>query len=88
MLGEPPPARPISMLLLHRADDRRGLQEREAAREPVLQRLDEQLLARRPVEVGVGVAVADVVERLLAVELLVARLEVDLRVIRRGRPAC
>ena len=53
-------------------------------RHAVLERLEEQLLAREPVEVGVGVAEADEVERLLAVELLVAGLEVDLRVAARA----
>ncbi len=70
---------------LHRPDDLRDVEDREAAREPILQRLDEELLARDAVEIRVGVAVAHEVERLLAVELLVAGLEVDRR--EAARPA-
>ena len=75
-------------VVLERADQLRDLEEREPAREAVLERLEEELLAREPVEVGVGVAEADEVERLLAVELLVAGMEVDRRVAARVRPAC
>ncbi len=63
--------------VLHRADDRGDLKEREAGREAVLQRLDEDLLARGAVDVRVRMAIADVVERLLAVEHLVPGMEVD-----------
>ena len=37
----------------------------------ILERPDERLLARDPVEVGVGVPEADVVERLIAAEPLI-----------------
>ena len=67
-------------VLLERADQLRDVEEREPACEAVLQRLEEELLPREPVEVGVGVPEADEVERLLAVELLVAGLQVDRRV--------
>jgi hypothetical protein len=64
-------------------DQARDRSEREAARQAVLERVEEQLLAREPVEVGVRVPETDVVERLLAVELLVAGLQVDLCVAAR-----
>src|SRR5438309_2302802 len=64
---------------LHRSDDLRDVEDRETARQPVLKRLDEELLARDAIEVGIGVPVPDEVERLLSVELLVAGLEVDRR---------
>ena len=51
----------------------------------ILERADEQLLAGVAVEVAVGVAEADEVERLVAAELLVAGLQVDRRVA--ARPA-
>ena len=62
-------------------------ERREVVRELVLHRLDELLLAGDPEEVGVGVAVAHVVERAAAGELLVPGLEVDLRVAERRREA-
>ena len=59
----------------------RQLVQREAVRDLLLERAHEFLLAREPVEVGVGVAEAHEVERLLAGELLVAGLQVDVRVV-------
>jgi hypothetical protein len=57
----------------------------ERVRDLLPHRRDEGLLAREAEEVRVGVAEADEVERLLAAQVLVARLEVDVRVVRRGR---
>ena len=57
----------------------------EVVRELLLQRAHELLLAREPVVVVVGVPEADELERLLAGQPLVARLEVDVRVVRRRR---
>src|SRR5205085_10582374 len=71
-------------VLLERADQLRNVEEREAAREAVFQRLEEELLPREPIEVGVGVPEADEVERLLPIELLVAGLQVDGRVAARS----
>ena len=68
-----------------RADEARQLGEREVVRDLILERAHELLLAGEPVEVGVGVAEPDEVERLLAVEPLVARLQVDVRVVVVGR---
>ena len=65
---------------LERADDLRDSKSEKLDAHAVLQRIEEQLLPREPVEVGVGVPEADEVERLLAVELLVAGMQVDLRV--------
>src|SRR4029077_16511078 len=50
----------------------------------LLGRREERLLARRADEVVVEVPVADVVERVAAAELLVARVEVDRRVVERA----
>jgi len=60
-------------VVLERADDPGDLEDRERRGEPILQRLEEELLARDTVDVGVRVPEADEVERLLAVEQLVAR---------------
>ena len=65
-------------------DERRELQRLEVVGELLLQRADELLLARHPVVVVVGVAEADELERSLAVEQLVARLQVDVGVVGRG----
>ena len=83
MPGAPPPPRAITTLFFSapmmpgrlvsdRLDDIRSFE-----------RLEEELLPRDAVDVGVGVPEADEVERLLAVELLVAGLEIDLRVAAR-----
>ena len=61
------------------------LRRREALRDLLAERAHELLLARDAVEVGVGVPEADEVERLLAVQPLVARLQVDVRVVGRDR---
>ena len=55
----------------------------EQLRDPdlLLELPEELLLARRAHDVGVLVAVADVVERVLAADLLVALLQVDRRVV-------
>ena len=57
------------------------LRAREVLRDLLAERAHELLLARDAVEVGVGVPEADEVERLLAVQPLVARLQVDVRVV-------
>ena len=82
----PPPA-PTSMFFVSVADDLRAPSRREVVGELVLHRLHELLLAGDAEEVGVGVPVADVVERAAAGEQLVAGLEVDLRVAERRREA-
>ena len=64
---------------LQRADDLEDVEDR-ARRHALAQCGDEELLAREAVEIRIGVSEADEVERFLAVELLVARLQVDLRV--------
>ena len=56
---------------LDRADDLRDVGQREVAGQAALQRVEEELLPREAVDVRVGVAEADVVQRLPAVELLV-----------------
>ncbi len=71
-------------VVLQRADHARDARDRDARRHAVLERFEEELLAREPVDVGVGVPEADEVERLLPVEALVARLEVDRRVAARS----
>ena len=71
-----------------RVDDLRERSRREALLDLTLERLHELLLPRDAVEVGVGVPVANVVERLASVELLVAGEEVDpsrSRTAHRGR---
>ena len=68
-------------VLRDRADEARQLGEREVARDLLAERAHELLLARDAVQVGVGVAEADEVERLLAGQQLVARLQVDVRVV-------
>jgi hypothetical protein len=50
-----------------------------------LERAHELLLARDAIQIGVGVPEADEVERLPAVQPLVARLQVDVRVVGRAR---
>ena len=62
------------------ADEARDLLDREGVRELLLHRLHEELLAGDPVDVGVGVPVADEAERRTARQPLIARLDVDLRV--------
>ena len=66
-------------------DDSRQLRDRELRAHGLLERLDELLLTRDPVEVRVRVPVAGVVESGAARQLLVARLDVDLRVARAKR---
>jgi hypothetical protein len=63
-----------------RLDHTRQIEEARARLDLVLERADEELLPRDPVEVVVGVPVADEIERLVAAELLVAGEEVDRRV--------
>ena len=67
-----------------RVHDLRQRDRREALLDLALECLHELLLTRDPVEVRVRVPVANVVERLPPGELLVARLEVDLRVAERA----
>ena len=64
-----------------RADEARQRGEREVVRHLILERAHELLLAREAVEVGVGVAEAHEVERLLARQPLIARLQVDVGVV-------
>ena len=85
----PPRLRPPSAhldVVRDRRDEARQLENREVARELPLERAHELLLARDPVEVVVGVAEADEVERLLAGQQLVARLKVDVRVVVEAEP--
>ena len=63
-----------------RRDDGRDLGDVGEARDLLLHRLHELLLASVSVQVRVGVPVAHEVERRRPVELLVARVQVDLRV--------
>src|SRR5581483_10367427 len=70
--------------LLDGAEDARDVLNLEAGGEAILERLQEELLAREAVQVGVGMAEADEVERLLAVQLLIAGLEIDRRVAARA----
>ena len=60
------------------------LDRAERAPNLILERPDEGLLARDPVEVGVGVPEPDVVERLIAAEPLIPGMEVDRREARRA----
>jgi hypothetical protein len=64
---------------------RNGLRVLPVVVDRLLDRLHEQLLAREAEEIRVGVPVADEVEGLPALELLVARPEVDRRVDAAGR---
>ena len=79
-----PPPRPTSTFFVIALDELRHGQREARARQLILdlrlERAHEHLLPRESVEIRVGVPVADVVERLVAGELLVARLEVDRRV--------
>ena len=79
---------PTSTLLRQDRARSTGAAEAEVVRELLLERAHELLLARDPVVVVVGVAVADEVERLLAGEELVAGLEVDVRVVLGRRCRC
>ena len=63
-----------------RLDHARQVERPGTGPDLILERAQEELLARDPVQVGVGVAIADEVERLVAAELLVAGEEVDRRV--------
>ena len=63
--------------VLDGADQLWDLEQRKAAREAILQRFEEQLLARVAVEVRVRVPEAHEVERLLAVQPLVPGMQVD-----------
>jgi hypothetical protein len=60
-----------------RLDHPRQVERPGAGTDLILERAQEELLARNAVQVGVGVAIAHEVERLVAAELLVAGEEVD-----------
>src|SRR5947208_230477 len=66
-------------VLRDRADEARERGDREALRHLLAERADELLLARVAVQVVVRVTEPDEVERLLAGQALVARLQVDVR---------
>src|ERR1051326_4556246 len=76
-------AAPDDDALLDRVDDVEQRAERQGARDLSFERLQEELLARDAEEVGVEVAIANVGERVVAVEPLVAGPEVDRRVAAR-----
>ena len=84
LAGEPVAAGPDLDVLRDRADDAGQLERREVVLDLLLQRLHEHLLADHAVEVRVGVPEADEAERVVAVQPLVPRVEVDVRVVRRG----
>ena len=72
-------------VLRDRVDDAGDARHRPVGRDLLAHRLYEALLAGDPIEVGVRMAVADVVERLLRGQVLVARVKVDRRVVLAGR---
>jgi hypothetical protein len=72
-------------VLRDRADEVRDARVREAVCNLLLERAHERLLARDAREVRVGVPEADEVECLLAGQLLVAGLQIDVRVVVVGR---
>ena len=72
------------VVLGDRVDDPEQGREAERLGHLLTSGADELLLPREPVEIGVGVPEADEVERLLARQVLVARLQVDVRVVGLG----
>ena len=71
----------------HDLDHLRQLEDGEARLDLILERPHEELLTGVSVEIGVGVTEADEVERLRAVQPLIARPQVDLRVAALARAA-